>query len=265
MDEPYSFAAGSARQRYVGAELAQRGVAINLNGQGGDEVVLAPWAHLPELLRRAPRRGWRNLRGFAALREIRLTDALRHALARPEPFHHWIERAARGVRQEVTGAGAAMGWEAPPLLPPWASQDAVELAAAAIGEAARTADARGVAFPVDPTPGMHAAIVRIRASAYRAALYRDAMAATGAPTAMPFFDHRVVEAGLSTRPEERTDPWEPKPVLRAALRHEMPVELLARRTKGHYNTDISVDGRHTTTRSAIYSPARGWLSWTWLR
>jgi asparagine synthase (glutamine-hydrolysing) len=84
---------------------------------------------------------------------------------------------------------------------------------------------------------VHAAVVRIRASAYRAALYRDAMESAGVPTSMPFFDHQVLAACMATRPEHRT-PWQPKPLLRTALRPLVAAEVLSRKTKGFYNHDI---------------------------
>ncbi len=116
------------------------------------------------------------------------------------------------------------------MLPPWATPEAARLVASAIHDA-------------EPASGTwdqvtHAALVRIRASAYRAGLYRDAMGAAGVPTAMPFFDRAVVETCLSVLPWERTDPWQPKPLLHAALAGVLPVNLLCRRTKGSYNADI---------------------------
>ncbi|PXY16576.1 hypothetical protein BAY60_35860 (plasmid) [Prauserella muralis] len=228
MDEPCSFAAGAARQRHAAAVLAERGVALHANGQGGDEVLLAPWAFLPGLLHQQPRRGWRQLRGFAALRGLRVCSVLRAAMAPPVSFARWLDGARAGLRREVTGPAAALGWEAPPLLPEWASDEAAALAATAIAEAAPS--------PLHHDVAVHAALTRIRASAYRAALYADAMAAAGVPTVMPFFDHDVLTACLSTRADHRTDPWTPKPLLRQAFPEWEG--LLARRTKGHYNTDI---------------------------
>lgn len=87
----------------------------------------------------------------------------------------------------------------------------------------------------------HAAIVRIRASAYRAALYRDAMQANGVPTAMPFVDHRVVMACLAVLPWERTDPWCPKPLLHAAFRDVIPAAAL--RSPGRATRDTREPSR----------------------
>lgn len=229
LDEPPSFAAGRARQKYTADLLAAEGTALNLNGQGGDEVLLAPLAYLRSALRTAPRTGWRHLRGHAALSNIRMSEML-SALAHGESFSHWLRRSALTLSAEQPTTRAATGWEASPLMPPWASTHAVDLVRSAILGAEPTSAAD------DQTT--HAALVRIRASAYRASLYRDAMQAAGVPTSMPFFDRNVVEACLAVLPWERTDPWQPKPLLCKAFRHDVPDHNLSRRTKGEYNADI---------------------------
>lgn len=116
------------------------------------------------------------------------------------------------------------------MLPPWASVEAAELVRAAILTAEPVS--------VEDDPVTHAALVRIRASAYRAAIYRDAMQTDGVPAAMPFFDRQVVQACLSVLPWERTDPWCPKPLLRTAFDGLFPADVLSRRTKGEYNADL---------------------------
>lgn len=228
MDEPCSFTAGAARQRHLATLLAEHKVEVHLNGQGGDEVVLAPLAWLPAW---APlgRPGLRCVRGHAALHSIS-TAALLTARARRPSYPVWLRGTARHLRRPTTNAVELVGWEATPLLPPWATQEAGQLVAGLLADA----DPR----PAHPDAGVHAAVVRIRASAYRAKLYADAMGVAGVPTVMPFFDHAVVSACLAVRPEHRSDPWEPKPLLRRACRHVVPAELLQRRTKGYYNDDI---------------------------
>lgn len=229
VDEPAPFAAGVARQRYTAGLLAEHGSACHLNGQGGDEVLLAPLSYLRAALRTVPRIGWRHLRGHAALKDMRV-PALVRAVARRESFAAWLRRSATTLRTEPPTADRVTGWEAPPVLPPWATPDAADLVASTIRAAHP--------IPIGEDQTTHAALVRIRASAYRAGLYRDAMAAASVPTAMPFFDRAVVEACLSVLPWERTDPWQPKPLLRAALADLAPETLLCRRTKGGYNADI---------------------------
>jgi asparagine synthase (glutamine-hydrolysing) len=228
MDEPAPFTAASARVHHVAKLLAARGVRVHFNGQGGDEVLLAPLTYLSDTLRAHPRLGWRHLRGQAALRDLHLPRMARSVLAEPS-YLRWLRWAAQNLRTEAAPEVDAVGWEAQPLLPRWASRDAEHLARAAILAAPPTALAEH---------STHATLVRIRSTAYRAALYRDALAGHGVPAEFPFFDRAVLEAALAVRPWERTDPWQPKPLLRAALANTVPGRLLARRTKAHYNDDI---------------------------
>lgn len=56
MDEPAPFTAAAARVHHLAALLAGRGARVHLNGQGGDEVLLAPLAYLRDTLRTHPAR-----------------------------------------------------------------------------------------------------------------------------------------------------------------------------------------------------------------
>ncbi len=97
MDEPAPFTAGAARQRYVAALLASHGSVLHLNGQGGDEVLLAPLAYLRPALRAVPRTGMRHLRGHAALKDIPV-PALARAVIRSESFAAWLRSSADTLR-----------------------------------------------------------------------------------------------------------------------------------------------------------------------
>ncbi len=228
MDEPAPFTAASVRVHHVAGLLAARGVQMHFNGQGGDEVLLAPLAYLRDVLHARPRLGWRHLRGQAALRSLHLPRLARSVLAVPS-YRQWLRWASQALRTEVPAEADAVGWEAQPLLPLWASHDAEQLVRAAILSAPPTAAKER---------STHAALVRIRSTAYRAAMYRDVLAGHGVPAEFPFLDRAVLEAALAVQPWERTDPWQPKPLLRTALAGAVPARLLARRTKTHYNDDI---------------------------
>lgn len=174
-DEPAPFTAAAARVRNLAAVLAGCGIRVHLNGQGGDEVLLAPLTYLHDALRAHPRQGWRHLRGQAALRDLNMLRLTRSMLAKPS-YRKWLRWAADTLRTEAPAETAAAGWEAQPLVAQWASSDAEQLVRAAILAAQPTATA-GL--------GTHAALVRIRSTAYRAALYRDALAGHGVRTEFP--------------------------------------------------------------------------------
>ncbi|AQZ62745.1 putative asparagine synthetase [[Actinomadura] parvosata subsp. kistnae] len=232
-DEPASFMVSSARIRHLTGVLTRYGSAAHLNGQGGDEVLLAPLAHLFDLWRR-PGLAWHHLRGYAALSGVG-TLPLLAALLRARPSWRGPRRDAGGASLRWAPASArptfrptlVTGSEAVPLLPPWATAAATEQAATLLDM-------------LDPPEGdtvTHATVTRIRACARRAAAYRDALAQHDVPAHFPYFDQAVIDACLATRPEVRTTPYQPKPLLAAALAPIAP-GLLVRRDKGHHNHDL---------------------------
>jgi asparagine synthase (glutamine-hydrolysing) len=234
-EEPASFTASSARIRHLTGVLTRYGSTAHLNGQGGDEVLLAPLAHLAGLWRR-PVLAWRHLRGYAALSSVGtlallaglLRDRARSARPRwPGGGPTELRWASARTPGTTTRPVPFTGWEAVPRLPPWASATATDQAAALLN-----------ALP--PPEGdvlMHATVIRIRACARRAAAYGDTLTQHGVPTCFPYLDRAVIEACLATRPEQRTTPYQPKPLLAAALEPIAP-GLLVRRDKGHHNHDL---------------------------
>lgn len=117
LDEPAPFTAGITRLVFTAHLLRERGVGVCLNGQGGDEVLLAPLAYLGPALRVVPGTGWRHLRGHAALKNIPSLSLARAAL-RHETFTEWLFRHAFTTCIEPPAAAAVSGWEAPPLPSP---------------------------------------------------------------------------------------------------------------------------------------------------
>jgi asparagine synthase (glutamine-hydrolysing) len=65
----------------------------------------------------------------------------------------------------------------------------------------------------------------------------------GVALAAPYFDDRVVEAGLAVRPRDRVTPWRFKPLAVAAMRGVIPDETLARQTKAIGSHEVEVGFR----------------------
>jgi asparagine synthase (glutamine-hydrolysing) len=61
----------------------------------------------------------------------------------------------------------------------------------------------------------------------------QAAARMGIALAAPYYDDRVIEAGLAVRPEERITPWRYKPLIIEAMRGIVPDESLRRQTKAN--------------------------------
>lgn len=230
LDEPASFAASAARLRHTLNLLADHGTKAHLNGQGGDETLTAPLSYLAATARGRPMRAWRQLRGHAALHRYSTLGLAQAVL--PGSYRQWITRAAHGLMAPAAAVHDLAGWEAPPRLPPWTTPHT----AARIQQV--VLDTAATAMPVTGDITAHGTLMRIHSVARRAGNYRDAMAQVGVEVHFPFLDRSVIEAALVTRPEERTDPWAPKPLLVEAVAPLAPAGLLTRRDKGHYNAEI---------------------------
>ena len=75
--------------------------------------------------------------------------------------------------------------------------------------------------------------------------------------AAPYYDDRVVEAGLAVRPEERITPWRYKPLIVEAMRGIVPDESLARQTKANGSGDEDPGlRRHRDELLALFDDSR---------
>jgi asparagine synthase (glutamine-hydrolysing) len=63
-------------------------------------------------------------------------------------------------------------------------------------------------------------------------------ARVGLTLAAPYYDDRVIEAGLAVRPQERVTPWQYKPLIIEAMRGVVPEESLTRQTKDEGSHEV---------------------------
>ena len=59
----------------------------------------------------------------------------------------------------------------------------------------------------------------------------------GVTLAAPYYDDRVIEAGLAVRPQERITPWRYKPLIIEAMGGIVPDQSLTRQTKANGSGD----------------------------
>jgi asparagine synthase (glutamine-hydrolysing) len=111
------------------------------------------------------------------------------------------------------------------VVQPWLTPECRELVTAGLREAVREAE------PYAPTLGRHRELSALYTGTQECAAIAEAGRRAGVPVTMPYFDDAVVDAALSVRPEDRTDPWQFKPVLKEAVRGVLPEECRARATK----------------------------------
>ncbi|MDQ0752932.1 hypothetical protein QF034_007163 [Streptomyces africanus] len=67
-------------------------------------------------------------------------------------------------------------------------------------------------------------------------------ARAGLTLTAPYYDDRVIEAGLAVRPQDRITPWRYKPLIVEAMRGIVPAESLTRHTKdeGSYEAEMGM-------------------------
>jgi asparagine synthase (glutamine-hydrolysing) len=227
LDEPYVAAVDRGRQLAVVRRAVARGSRVHLTGFGGDELLYGSPAHLHSLVRTNPRVAWWHLRGFATKCRWPRREMLRQ-LADRGPYRAWLTRVADHLTDAPEPWETPLlswGWE--PRLPPWTTPAGVE----AVRELVRSAAA--AAEPLAEERGQHRELETMRYIS-RIARHDEQMAARkGTVFACPYYDDRVVEAGLGVRSEDRITPWRYKPLIIEAMRGIVPEASLARQTKAN--------------------------------
>src|SRR5262249_52715501 len=169
-------------------------------------------AHLHDLLRTSPTVALRHLRGFAAKYRWPRRQVLRQ-LGDNRRYPAWLAGVAGplpDLRAPLDEPLPALGVR--PRLPPWTTPEAV----AAVQGLIR-AEARSVQ-PLAEGRGQHRELETMRFIS-RIARQVDQMATRiGVTFAAPYYDDRVIEAGLAVRPPERGTPWRDQPPIPPALR-----------------------------------------------
>ena len=231
LDEPCAAAVDRERWLIVARRAAARGSRVHLTGFGGDELLYGSLAHLHSLLRSSPAIALRHLRGFAAKYRWPRAEILRQ-LRDARPYRAWLD----GVADNLTAPAQdlrtpLLEWGFQPRLPPWVSADAVQAVRGLIRAEARTTE------PFVNERGQHRELETMRFVSRIARQFGQIAARSGVAAASPYYDDRVLEAGLAVRPQERITPWRYKPLIIEAMRGIVPDESLARSTKANGTCD----------------------------
>ncbi|AXE86077.1 lasso peptide isopeptide bond-forming cyclase [Streptomyces sp. Go-475] len=231
-DEPCPAVVHRGGWLVIPRSAAARGSRLHLTGFGGDELLAGSPAHLHALLRSHPRVAWQRVRGFAAQRPWSYRQTLRQ-LRDGSPYRAWLARVAEQLTAVPPPEDTpTLDWGMPPRLPPWATGDAVAAVRDVIRDAARTAE------PLAPTRGQHVELEAMRSTSRMVRQLGQMAARLGVGLAAPYYDDRVVEAGLAVRPQDRVTPWRYKPLIVEAMRGVVPEESLSRHTKDEGAHDV---------------------------
>lgn len=225
LDEPCPAAVHRSRWLVIPRLAAARGSRLHLTGFGGDELLAGSPAHLHALMRTHPRTALQRVRGFAAQRPWPYRETL-WQLWDNSPYRAWLAR----VGDQLTAVPPpletpTLDWGTPPRLPPWATPDAVDAVRELIRTAARTTE------PLAENRGQHVELEAMRSTSRMVRQLGQMAGRLGLTVAAPYYDDRVIEAGLAVRPQDRITPWQYKPLICEAMRGIVPDESLARHTK----------------------------------
>ena len=252
LDEPFGDAVDRDRWLLIVERAAARGSGLHLDGMGGDELLYGSLAHLHSLVRTNPRIALRHLRGFTAKYRWSRGQVLRQ-LSDSSPYHVWLARVADTLTVlRPPMDGPLLDWGFTPRLPPWMTPAAVQGVRELIHA---EADAR--IEPLGNERGQHRELETMRFVS-RMARQLDQMAARiGVRLASPYYDDRVIEAGLAVRPEERITPWRYKPLIVEAMRGIVPDHSLTRQTKANGSCDEDPGlRRHRAELLALWENSR---------
>lgn len=250
-DEPCSATVDGARWLTIASRAAACGSTVHLTGFGGDELLYGSVAHLHDLLRTNPRTAVRNLRGFAAKYRWPRRAVLRQ-LADTRPYGQWLAGVADTLTAPPPGpAEPLLDWGFAARMPPWATPDAVEAVRRQVRAAAREVE------PLSPRRGQQRELETMRYLSRMSRQLDQIAGRRGIALAAPYYDDRVVEAGLAVRPEDRVTPWRYKPLIVEAMRGVVPPASLARETKANGSGDLEPGlRRHRAELLALWEDSR---------
>jgi asparagine synthase (glutamine-hydrolysing) len=252
LDEPCAATVDRDRWLVIAGRAAARGSRLHLTGFGGDELLYGSLAHLHGLLRSKPRIALRHLRGFAAKYRWPRRQLLRQ-LSDNSHYYEWLSRLPGTLT--VIGSPIEeplLDWGFRPRLPPWVTPDTIE---AVQGLIRTEADAR--TKPLGHGRGQHRELETMRFVSRITRQCNQMSARIGVTLAAPYYDDRVIEAGLAVRPEERITPWRYKPLIVEAMRGIVPGESLTRQTKANGTGDEDPGlRRHRADLLALWEDSR---------
>jgi asparagine synthase (glutamine-hydrolysing) len=231
LDEPCSATTERERWLVIVRRAAVRGSRLHLTGFGGDELLYGSVAHLHQLARTSPSTALHALRGFAAKYRWPRGRLLRQ-LSDRSSYSQWLARVAGTLTEPKPPLNEPLlDWGFAPRLPPWATPAAVATVADQIRAEAPAAESLGHGR------GQHRELEGMRFVSRIARQFDQLANGIGIAMANPYYDDRVVEAGLAVRPLERVTPWRYKPLIVEAMRGIVPDETLARQTKANGSGD----------------------------
>ncbi|MFJ2620320.1 asparagine synthase-related protein [Glutamicibacter sp. NPDC087344] len=232
-DEPFIGAAQWKRISYTAGLLRSEDVKTHLSGHGGDEVLLSPTSFIHDLIRQKPLLGYRLGRQYKSLYHWE-RSSLRRLITERISYKSTLIKELRNIKKPSPGVrDAANPWNIQSFrAAPWMSDFAVESASKFCNETIE-----GIQEPAQSRT-QSAGIESILTSGNAARSISTIMGNYGIDFNTPFLDEKVISSALSIRPEDKSNPFVFKPLIKKAMSTLVPHEILSRPTKADGTADV---------------------------
>lgn len=232
-DEPFIGSAQWKRIDYTAEILQAEGVRIHLSGHGGDEVLLSPTSYIHDLIRRNPLLGYRRGRQYKSLYHWE-KSSLKRLLTERLRYKSTLDKELGRIGFPSPEArDAANPWNIQSFrYAPWMTSIAVEAANEFCRDALKNLEEPSLSRT------QSAGIESIWTSGNAARSIATLMGNRGIDFSTPFLDEKVLTAALSIRPEEKSDPFRFKPLIKEAMQSRVPQEILSRPSKADGTADV---------------------------
>lgn len=233
LEGPYPMLRTRGKLGHLARAVSARGSTRHLQGMGGDELFHSRPSGVHALARTEPLHSLPAIRIIKSMRRWSAAATLRYLLS-ASSYPAWLaSTAGPAVGRGALPGSAGLDWEAVPVLPRWATPEAV----ASVRRRLQAVAAAGPQ-PLAPLPVQHE---MLRAAQLCGTMTRRASQVTttyGVSYEAPFLDDRVLEAAMSIRLRDRIAPGRYKPVLTAAMDGHLPEHTRGRATKGDYSEEL---------------------------
>ncbi|WP_193200330.1 albusnodin/ikarugamycin family macrolactam cyclase [Nostoc sp. MG11] len=222
--------------------IKSKGSQLHMNGEGGDVVISAPNTYLSNLINQGRIKtfiqdtyGWSRLYRSSPIPlitsaiKLSFTSYRQSLLQQAKKLTHKKQSPQSLVRFISDGEG--LGWDSAPDVVSWYTRNLVDSVAAELHKWAAEA------MPLGNSPEQHQAISLIQFNGFCTLGLQQLAENYDVNVEFPYLDSLVVDACLSVRSEERTNPWTFKPLLSTALQYDLPPSVFTRKTKGDYTSD----------------------------
>lgn len=236
-DEPIGFLCVWENICYGLEVAASKGTELHLSGEGGDPVLLASYSYLADLIQfsKLPAffrhaYGWSRLKAHSPFQWIRYSVALRLT-----SYQRWLRKKSRQLLRGNPHRSkweAVLGWSGSPGEAGWYTQKARILAGRQLAEYSAKLQ------PYLPSPGQHHSMVDLHFTGRISRVTQQIGESLGVNIQFPYLDHSVIHTCMRADAEDRTTPYEYKPLLKEAFCHDLPPRIFSRTTKGNYTYDM---------------------------